>query len=291
MKNKILSIISFIMAIVCVFAMIGCTPENGNTVDLMDEYVKAQENFFVNHINSRNSDGFEATTLVFQKTEETLNRETFRIPTGDDVESTEEIDVVVYENINTISYVVAFECKDGVVKLNSLAKNEIKTIERSWGENNEIVEDVETSVVDLFHTVVYENDEIRVYSFDNVNPENSSYTVLSSNREVYGVMYYEIFQMIEEEFYRLNTSYAHNTFRKEGDYVCMQVEEYYNVKADVDGLLMDVAKFGFDSKGNVKMETYNIDETKEYINKINVVGSISYGAEFIDRDTTGIEER
>ena len=71
----------------------------------------------------------------------------------------------------------------------------------------------------------------------------------------------------------------------------MQVEEYYNVKADVDGLLMDVAKFGFDSKGNVKVETYNIDETKEYINKINVIGSISYGAEFIDRDTTGIEER
>jgi hypothetical protein len=291
MKNKILSIISFIMAIVCVFAMIGCAPESGKTVDLLDRYVKAQENFFVKHINSRNLDNFEATTLVYQKTQETLHRETFRIPTGDDAETVDEIDVVVNENINTLSYVVAFECKDGVIKLNSLAKNEIKTVERSLGENNEIVENVETSVVDLFHTVVYENNEIRVYSFDNVNPENNSYTVLSSNREVYNVMYYEIFQMIEDEFYRQNNSYAHNTFSKEGDYVCVQVEDYYGVEANVDRLYIDSARFGFDNKGNVKMETYNIDETKESTEKINIIGSISYGAKFIDRDTTGIEER
>ncbi len=291
MKNKILSIISFIMAVVCMFAMIGCAPESGKSVDLIDEYVKVQENFFVKHINSRNLDAFEATTLVYQKTQETLQRETLSIPKGDDAGTVDEIDVVTYENINTIRYEVSFECKDGVIKLNSLAKNEIKSVERSLDENNEIVENVQTSVADVFHTVVYENDEIRVYSFDNVNPENNSYTVLSNNNEVYNIMYYEIFQMIEDEFYRINDVQAYNTFSKEGDYVYIQTAGFDGVEVGVNRLYIDSAKFGFDSKCNVKMETYNINESQEFTEKTSVIGSISYGAKFVDRDTTGIEER
>jgi hypothetical protein len=104
-------------------------------------------------------------------------------------------------------------------------------------------------------------------------------------------MYNEIFQMIEEEFYRINDVQAYNTFSKEGDYVYIQTAGFDGVDVGVNRLYIYSAKFGFDSKGNVKIETYNINESQEFTEKTSVIGSISYGAKFVDRDTTGIEER
>ncbi|MBE5733046.1 MAG: hypothetical protein E7353_08485 [Clostridiales bacterium] len=291
MKKKFLVIVSFILSIIFVFAFAGCsqtsTSSSGSSVS-MDEYLNSRKIAVRNNIENRREDNFKLTTVTASQ----------KIAGGINITASYEQDgetvlksFATQELSKTVDCVLVYEVKDGVVKFNYEYKSEEIVFNRNLDENYEIEESKEEQKFDVFFTVVYEGEEMRLYMFDNLNPENNAYVVTTAND-----IHYFVKVVLNEPYDTVcesTSSYGAGFLYRDGDYVGLEVPVFYNIKADESEVSAMYAKSAIDTKGNIKTEnyTYDLERTNEnefYMNEERLVIDVKYGGSFKSKNTSNI---
>lgn len=283
MKNKFLVITSLIMTFILIFACIGCSASTSNSPSI-DEYMNNKIITIEKSNENRRSDEFKTTTIIGSQEIEKVER------INESYEKDGETITVTYakkEEKLLMNFIITYEVKDGIVKFNQTIKATQTLITRSLNENKEIVEVKEEVVMDEFHDLVYVDDEMRLYKFNNVNPEKSCYMIRNEDniRSLVGGYITTANYIIQES----STAYGKGFLYKDGAYVGVEVPNSSNTIIN-STINVSYAKSAMDKNGNIKAETYQILNTSLESQESKISYEIKYGGSFKSRDITNIPE-
>lgn len=287
MKNKFLITLSFIMILIFVFVGVGCSASAPIEASI-DEYIKNKKIAVEKNVENRRSDYYELTTITNTQIAEQIKK------TEESYENNGETITVRYTNKEEryrIDSVITYEIKDGVVRFNQSLKTTYIIITRTLNENKEIVENKNESVQDEFYSLEYVGEEMRLYKFDNLNPEKSNYMVktnvdIATRLTGYTGQAYDIIEESASSYGKNNRLYT------DGDYIGNEVTDPNNNYINDFESNLEYFKGAMDKNGNIKAESYEykVIDSGSTTKEVKIFYEIKYGGSFNSRDIANIPE-
>jgi hypothetical protein len=287
MKKKIIAIISLIMAFVCAFALVGCAQQPSSEVSI-EEYLAIKDSAFKVNTTKRTDENFVPTTIVYSESYEYSTEEILTIGEGES-EVSKKVETEYSKQISKIT--INFENQNGTLKFTMEEISQYESIERGLTEEGEVeVINSQNEEQKYFYVLEYAENEMRLYRFDDNNPENSAYIIVDK---------YDVISIVDDTLSSINIlnmmtqiySDASSLYR-DGAYVGTKKAEPNSNEISYNGYTTSYASVAYDKNGNMKGEhnTYTYTDSVYSFSAEQVIyeASIKNGATYQKRNIEGI---